>query len=135
MITNQELIAWGKKLLEKAEKIQLHEVNHKTKVIQILDNLREKFNISENTEATIEKVELVMSLKEEEDLVPRGFKGTFSTPEIEEEGVESSDLSKREVKRNNFNIRGNKLIKNQKLLPYIYLFIFYLLRQSMKVFF
>ena len=57
MITNQDLIAWGKKLLEKAEKIQLHEVNHKTKVIQILDNLREKFNISENTEATIEKVE------------------------------------------------------------------------------
>jgi hypothetical protein len=54
---------------------------------------------------TIEKVELVMSHKEE--LVPRGFKGTFSTPEIEEEGVESSDLSKREVKRNNFNIRGN----------------------------
>ena len=57
MITNQDLIAWGKKLLEKAEKIQLHEVNHKTKVIQILDNLREKFNISENTEPTIEKVE------------------------------------------------------------------------------
>jgi DNA polymerase III epsilon subunit-like protein len=57
LITNQDLIAWGKKLLEKAEKIQLHEVNHKTKVIQILDNLREKFNISENTEATIEKVE------------------------------------------------------------------------------
>jgi hypothetical protein len=43
----------------------------------------------------IEKVELVMSLKEEEDLVPRGIKGTFSTPEIEEEGVESSDLSKK----------------------------------------
>ena len=58
----------------------------------------------------IEKVELVMSLKEEEELVPRGFKGTFSTPEIDEEGVESSDLSEREVKRNNVNVRRNKLI-------------------------
>ena len=61
---------------------------------------------------TIEKVELVTSLKVEEELVSRGLKGTFSTPEIEEEGVESSDLSEREVKRNNINIRRNNNIIN-----------------------
>jgi len=55
---------------------------------------------------TIEEEELVTSLKVEE-LGPGGLKGTFSTLEIEEEGVEleieeegveSSDLSERGVK-------------------------------------
>jgi hypothetical protein len=36
-----------------------------------------------------------MSLKEEEELVSGGFTGS---PEIEEEGVESSDLSERGLK-------------------------------------
>ena len=40
-------------------------------------------------------------------MVPGGFTGT---PEIEEEGVESSDLSERGVKRNYIYIRRNKLI-------------------------
>ncbi len=57
---------------------------------------------------TIEEGELFTALKVEEvELVPGGFTGT---PEIEEEGVESSDLSERGVKRNNINIRRNKLI-------------------------
>jgi len=47
---------------------------------------------------TIEEEDEVTSLKEEK-LVPGG---TLSTPEREEEGVESSDLSKRGVKRNCF---------------------------------
>jgi hypothetical protein len=50
---------------------------------------------------TIEEEDEVTSLKEEK-LVPGGLKRTFSTPEIEEEGVESSDLSERGVKRNCF---------------------------------
>ena len=41
---------------------------------------------------TIEEEDEVTSLKEEK-LVPGGLKRTLSTPEIEEEGVESSDLS------------------------------------------
>ena len=44
---------------------------------------------------TIEEEELVTALKVEEvELVPGGFTGT---PEIEEEGVESFDLSEREI--------------------------------------
>jgi len=50
---------------------------------------------------TIEEEDEVTSLKEEK-LVPVGLKRTLSTPEIEEEGVESSDLSERGVKRNCF---------------------------------
>jgi hypothetical protein len=50
---------------------------------------------------TIEEEDEVTSLKEEK-LVPGGLKRTLSTPEIEEEGVESSDLSERGVKRNCF---------------------------------
>lgn len=57
MITNEDLLAWGKKLLEKANKIQLHEVNHTTKVVQILNNLMEKFNLSEITARTIKEIE------------------------------------------------------------------------------
>ena len=45
---------------------------------------------------TIEEEELVTSLKVEVELVPGGFTGT---PEIEEEGVESSDLSERGKKK------------------------------------
>ena len=56
---------------------------------------------------TFKEEELVTSLKVEVELVPGGFTGT---PEIEEEGVESSDLSERGVKRNYIYIRRNKLI-------------------------
>ena len=57
---------------------------------------------------TIEEGELFTALKVEEvELVPGGFTGT---PEIEEEGVKSSDLSERGVKSNVINIRRNKLI-------------------------
>ena len=45
---------------------------------------------------TIEEEELVTSLKVEVQLVPGGFTGTL---EIEEEGVESCELSERGVKR------------------------------------
>jgi hypothetical protein len=47
---------------------------------------------------TIEEEDEVTSLKEEK-LVPGGLKRTFSTPEIEEQGVESSDLSERGKKK------------------------------------
>jgi hypothetical protein len=64
---------------------------------------------------TIEEDDEVTSLKEEK-LVPGGLKRTFSTPEIEEQGVESSDLSERGVKRKNFCIRRNKLIMIRELM-------------------
>jgi hypothetical protein len=64
---------------------------------------------------TIEEEDEVTSLKEEK-LVPGGLKRTFSTPEIEEHGVESCDLSERGVKRTKFCIRRNKLIMIRELM-------------------
>jgi len=51
---------------------------------------------------TIEEEEDEVTSLKEDKLVPGGLKRTLSTPEREEEGVESSDLSKRGVKRNFF---------------------------------
>ena len=57
---------------------------------------------------TIEEGKLFTALKVEEvELVPGEFTGT---PEIEEEGVESCELSERGVKRKDIYIRRNKLI-------------------------
>jgi len=61
--------------------------------------------VASSTLQTIE--ELVTSLKVEVEMVPGGFTGTL---EIEEQGVESCELSERGVKRKNINIRMNKLI-------------------------
>jgi len=41
-------------------------------------------------------------------VLPGRLKGTFSTTEIEEQGVESSVLSEREVERKNIRIKRNK---------------------------
>ena len=43
-------------------------------------------------------------------MLPGRLKGTFSTTEIEELGVESSVLSERGVERKNIRIRRNKFL-------------------------
>jgi hypothetical protein len=60
-----------------------------------------------STLQTIEELVTSLKVEVEVELVPGGFSGTL---EIEEQGVESCELSKRGVKRKNINIRINKLI-------------------------
>ena len=54
--------------------------------------------------------EEVTSLIKEDGVLPGRLKGTFSTTEIEEQGVESSVLSERGVERKNIRIRRNKFL-------------------------
>jgi DNA polymerase-3 subunit epsilon len=57
MITNEDYIEWGKQLYEKAKIIHKYEIAHKIKVIDILESIVAKYNISDDELDWLYKIE------------------------------------------------------------------------------
>ena len=49
MFSNEDYIMWGQKLFEKAKKINRYELAHKSKVVQIIENINKKYHLSNDS--------------------------------------------------------------------------------------
>ncbi len=47
MFNNEDYIKWGKELFEKAKKIHRYEIAHKVKIVQIIEDFREMYDLSD----------------------------------------------------------------------------------------
>ena len=47
MFKNEDYIAWGKKIFEKAKDLNRYEIIHKTKIVQIIEAIKKRYNLSD----------------------------------------------------------------------------------------
>ena len=56
MFKNEDYINWGKELFEKAKNINRYEIQYKTKVVQIIEDIKKKYDLSDKIANGLAKV-------------------------------------------------------------------------------